>query len=56
MPLMRSRILFQPSELHSVVGMVSDSDEVNRFAYVLKDWTDELSSQHSSWGIGQERH
>ena len=37
-------------------SMVSDSDEVNRFSYVPKDWTDELSSQHSSWGIGQERH
>jgi DNA helicase-2/ATP-dependent DNA helicase PcrA len=26
--------------------MVSHSEEVNRFAYVPKDWTDELSSQH----------
>ena len=36
MPLMRSRILFHPVR----------SDEVNRFAYVPKDWADELSSQH----------
>jgi hypothetical protein len=27
--------------------MVSNSDEVNRFADVQKDWTDELSSQHT---------
>ena len=26
--------------------MVSHSDEGNRFAYVPKDWMDELSSQH----------
>ncbi len=26
--------------------MVSHSDEVNRFAYVPKDWMDVLSSQH----------
>jgi hypothetical protein len=29
--------------------MVSRSDEVNRFAYVPKDWTDELSSQHNRY-------
>ena len=61
-PLMRSRILFQPLELHFVVefkmysvqcrgsrrsgSVVSHSGEVNRFAYVPKDWMDELSSQH----------
>jgi hypothetical protein len=27
-------------------SMVFHSDEVNRFAYVPKDWMDELSSQH----------
>jgi len=27
--------------------MVSHPDEVNRFAYVPKDWTDVLSSQHN---------
>jgi hypothetical protein len=26
--------------------MISHSEEVNRFAYVPKDWMDELSSQH----------
>ena len=26
--------------------MVSYLDEVNRFAYIPKDWADELSSQH----------
>jgi len=34
--------------------MVSHSDEVNRFADVPKDWTDELSSQHNimwSWKL-----
>jgi hypothetical protein len=30
--------------------MVSHSEEVNRFAYVPKDWMDELSSQHRSKG------
>jgi hypothetical protein len=28
--------------------MVFHSDEGNRFAYIPKDWTDELSSQHRS--------
>ena len=32
--------------------MVFHSDEVNRFAYVPNDWTDELSSQHRGGILG----